>query len=213
MFDSNRQKQTFPAASSCRVLKTRPADEQQLEASVRDGSRERIRNSAARETLVNKRGSRAAKRGTGLRGRMHYRGGFVVPFGIPGLVHLLYPRTRASRSSIDPTVSVAKTLPLYKETHYGRVVIIRHCRVMIRECVRPLLSVLPPSSSSPAPKVAVDRRRASWKTIPPDARSSTSWRTRSRSGVKGWPALAINSSLRETKIRAPTMPTIREQST
>lgn len=40
-----------------------------------------IRNSAAREDLVNKSGSRAAKRGTGLRGKMHYRGGLLLsPF-------------------------------------------------------------------------------------------------------------------------------------
>lgn len=101
------------------------------------GSRERIGNSAG--TLVNK--SRAAKTG---------RGG--NRFTRPSLFSFLSKLSPfVSGSSIDLGGKNGWP-PLQGETHYGRVVIIRHCRVMIRECARPL--------SLPSPRYSLAFERA-----------------------------------------------------
>ena len=79
---------------------------------------------------------------------MHYRGCLFFPFGVrAALVLASLPPVERGRGEIPLSILYRSQClggknawPLYKETHYGRVVIIRHCRVMIRECVRPLLS-------------------------------------------------------------------------
>ena len=80
----------------------------------------------------------------------------------------------------------------------GHVVIIRHCRVMIRECARPLLYTFflpfPPLPLKGPTKVVdgLNHRRSSRR----GNHCAAAWKDRQ---------FAINSSLRETKMRSPTM--------
>lgn len=95
----------------------------QLEASriLRLGSRERIRNSAVRETLVNKSGSPSGEKREQVYGRQQdalpwlsllsfrcWRSSSLVLASLPPVKRGAAERS-LSRSSIDPNVSVAKT--------------------------------------------------------------------------------------------------------
>ena len=74
------------------------------------------------------------------------------------------PQRSLSRSSIDPNVSVAKTPARCTRS---RVVIIRHCRVMIRECVRPLLSSPPPGETCLSPGSSASRTLRARRSLSP----------------------------------------------
>lgn len=142
---------------------------------------------------------------------MHYRGSassspsFAFSFSLS--TSRIFPSSPSSLPAVSffpRSISYRSLLPFggknagTRRRITGRVVIIRHCRVMIRECARPLLYAffllfLPLPLKGSAEVVDGLNHHAE---VPSSPRRVVAWKDRQ---------FAINSSLRETKMRSPTM--------